>query len=195
MKTNLFALLTCLLLLACGYTLKQSTTRSPLLVREGVHKVYIAPVKNNSYKPGVEITVYNELLKYVSSQDEVELVLSPDEADAIISGAVGGADYSPSGYTDASSLEPTSIGEQFQRFLVPSIFTASLSCTFNLQTSVKNKTWGASFSRSKTFSANNQLGVLGTTSSIINDSEFDRALSDLAKSMMSDVHESLMARF
>ena len=41
----------------------------------------------------------------------------------------------------------------------------------------------------------NQLGVIGNTSALINDSEFERSLADLAASMMGDLHESMLAMF
>jgi hypothetical protein len=55
--------------------------------------------------------------------------------------------------------------------------------------------WSMGFSKQKTFPGANQVDVPGTTSVLINDSEFNRALSDLARNMMEDVHESMLAMF
>ncbi len=55
--------------------------------------------------------------------------------------------------------------------------------------------WSAGFTRSKKFNANNRLLVLGTTSSLINESEFERKLVELSESMMSDVYAALITRF
>jgi hypothetical protein len=55
--------------------------------------------------------------------------------------------------------------------------------------------WSSHFTRSKPFPASNQLDVPGTTSVQINDSEFERTLAELARSMMADVHESMLSMF
>src|SRR6185312_2812483 len=79
-------------------------------------------------------------------------------------------------------------------------YSATLSCDFMLvrpHPAPKQKAvvWTGSFSRSKLFEASNNLGAEGDTSALINESEFDRALSDMASSMMDDVHESMLAMF
>jgi hypothetical protein len=84
--------------------------------------------------------------------------------------------------------------------IVATEFQALLNCSFKLVLThpapdKKSDLWSSTFSRAKTFPANNQLGNFGTTSSLINESEFDRALADMARNMMADVHESMLAMF
>lgn len=55
--------------------------------------------------------------------------------------------------------------------------------------------WSGGFGGSKEFPGNTKTGVLGTTADLINESEFDRALWDLAQAMTTEVHESMMAMF
>lgn len=55
--------------------------------------------------------------------------------------------------------------------------------------------WASGFSRAKGFPATNQLDAFGNTSPLINESEFDRALKDLAESLTGDLHESILAGF
>ncbi|MEK6579060.1 MAG: hypothetical protein AABZ55_07515, partial [Bdellovibrionota bacterium] len=79
-------------------------------------------------------------------------------------------------------------------------YQAALTCQFDLQRTViapgkKPVIWTGGFSRSKPYPGSNQLGPPGTTSALINESEFERALSDLAENMMEDVHESMLAMF
>lgn len=189
------------LLSGCGYSLRDSNIRSPIIENAGIRRVYISPFLNNSYKAGAEILVYNALIKRISSQSEVKIVSSKVDADAIISGTVNSADYSPAGFTAGSNLEPKALGGSFKNVEVASVYSAALSCSFQMEARgesakrTNGKVWGASFSRSKSFPGNNQLGVFGTTSAIINDSEFDRALSDIAENMMTDVHEALLGMF
>jgi len=55
--------------------------------------------------------------------------------------------------------------------------------------------WTTSLSRSEPFQSANQLDVPGTTSPLINESMFERALSDLATYIANDAHALLMNIF
>lgn len=186
----------------CGYTLRSTSMKSPVLENAGIQKVFIQPVTNNSYKTGAEIVVFNALQKKISAQGELRIVSSEDEADAVLKSTVNNAEYSSISSTAGSSLQPTSISGAFKNYVVASVYSAALKCSFSLVATPNSRikqtgrhVWGATFDRSKSFQANNEVGVLGTTSAIINDSEFDRTLSDLADGMMIDVYESLLSMF
>ena len=79
-------------------------------------------------------------------------------------------------------------------------YSAGLSCTFTLK-KIKRKEgenpilWSNSFSKGKQFPSANQLDVPGTTSPLINQSEFERALGDLAPMIALDAEESMFSRF
>lgn len=195
-KLNL--ILSVLFLSGCsGYKLRNSTNHQ--LIEDGIQKIYVLPVTNDTYQAGIENVVYNALVKTLSERGEVKLVRNRYVADAVLIGRVTRADYRGSQDKVASNLEPTGRGPE--TFRVASLYEASLVCTFQLEKTRRKREekraplWSASFSRQKSFEANNQLSVLGTTSALINDSEFARALNDLADSMMGDVYESLLARF
>jgi hypothetical protein len=187
----------------CGYTLQNS--KSPLTEKEGVRKIYVASLVNDTYKAGVEITVYNALLRTLSVHRRVELVNRPEDADAELRGKVTLAGYSAVAGTSAISLNPGNVlgaADKFANVQIATQYSASLTCTFalvrrhpNLALKQKEILWNAGFSRSELFNASNQLGAQGDTSALINESEFDRALNDLATAMMGDVHESMLAMF
>lgn len=199
-------------LASCGYTLQ--TSESPLLAKRGIRRIYVKPVVNNTYKPGVENVVYNELLKVISSHRRVKLVTRTEDADAVLSGFVGSATNAPQATTTANQLFPSNVPQlantvpaSAANIPVATYYTATLSCSFKLTATgapgpegvkgnKRNTTlWGDSFTQSKIFPVNNQLGPFGTTNALINESEFDRALSDLASGMMADLHESMLAMF
>jgi hypothetical protein len=186
------SLLLLLTLSGCGYHLQNS--ENALLEKEQIRRVYVAPIRNNTYQAGVENVVYNALIKKISSQDQVILVRSQESADAVLTGSVDTAEYTISAQTTASQLPPKKTGPD--NILVATHYNAVLGCNFELKR-VKGtqKVWNSQFSRSKVFLGNNQLGALGTTSAIINDSEFSRALQDLSESIMADVHESMLELF
>src|SRR3954469_13362385 len=77
---------------SCGYTLQ--TSHSPLREKEGVEKIYIRPLLNNTFKVGVENAVFNALLKNIVAHRRVVIVGRPEEADAILEGTVNIAQYS-----------------------------------------------------------------------------------------------------
>ena len=187
----------------CSYKLQNS--HNELYFKEGVQTIYVAPIVNNSYKAGVENTVYNQLVRTLSSHQRITLVHNRIDADAVLKGIVNSASFNILASTPASSLKPTNLGVLLTdpNRIVATQYNATIQCSFALhrnrvERGQKDKAiliWSASFSLSKPFPASNQLGPSGTTSPLINESEFDRALSDLATSMMANVHESMLAMF
>jgi Lipopolysaccharide-assembly len=184
----------------CGYTFQ--TSNSPLAEREGIRKIYVAPMTNNTYTPGVENVVYNALVQTLSVHRRVTLVSNAHDADAILKGVVSEADYITTAPVPAQQLQPPDIAQNpnFLNILVAQYYSATLGCGFVLERVdpsplQKKIVWSAAFTRSKPFAASNQVGVPGTTSALINQSEFDRALSDIANSMTGDIHESMLAMF
>lgn len=185
-------------LMGCGYNLQ--TSSSAWLEREGIRKIYVTPLVNNTYKSGVENLVYNALLRAMLSNRRLALVHDPEQADAVLGGAVVRAQFGPSASATGDQLNPIGTGSAYNKISVATEYVAELSCSFSLTrrnvapggTAIL---WTAGFTRAKPFSASNQLSSLGTTSALINESEFDRSLQELAQSMMADVRESMVARF
>jgi len=188
-------------LAGCGYTLQ--TSKNPVLEARGIRRVFIKPLINDTYKPGVENIVYNELLRTLAAGNVVRLVSRIEDADAVMSGKITGAGYTSAGNTTADQLfnqDPRASKDIF----IASEYQAVLNCEFALvrfkpetsPTPVAPSTlWSQSFVRVKRFPANNQLGVFGTTAPLINESEFDRALREMAQSMTGDLHEAMLAIF
>jgi hypothetical protein len=55
--------------------------------------------------------------------------------------------------------------------------------------------WTGTFTRSKPFQTTFLNDFAGTTVALINDSEFDRILSELAVRVSEDMHESMLGMF
>ena len=184
----------------CGYQLK--TSRSALVEKENIHKVYVSPIVNNTYKAGVENIVYNALVKTLAAFGQVKLVQDPADADAILQGSVNGANTVQSLWKSVDQLNPVGLSK-YDNIYVTTEYMTTLSCSFSLNrmtfptAASKNKPviWSGTFSREGPFTASNQLGPLGTTSTLINDSEFNRKIQDLARGMMGDVNESMLQMF
>ncbi len=185
----------------CGYLLNPGKD-SYALTGYGVEKVFVQVPKNSSFQVGIDTTVYHAVVRRVAASDYLKLVQNSDDADAILQSEILAATYGPTTTTPASGLNPATSGRGQDKVLTALQYGATLSCRFDLKlkNKLKNdpttkKLWSSQFARQKTFSANNQVGVLGTTSALINESEFGRALGDLAESLADDVYESLLSLF
>jgi hypothetical protein len=200
---SLLGLTCCVVLLGgCGYSIRKGTSEA--LEKDGVRRIYISPIVNDTYRYGVENVVYNSLVRSLASFKGIKLVSDPSLADAVLSGHVIQADSQVSSTASATGLDPGRIPtpNYFGSLLIAKEYNAILGCSFELirrQPAGPNRPagtlWTGSFNRSKVYPASNQLGVLGTTSGLINDSEFDRTLVDISREMMVDVREAMVSRF
>lgn len=172
----------------CGYHLQ--TSENPLSTKEGVRKIYIAPLINNTYKTGVENTVYNALLRTMTAHRRVLVVSDPEAADAVLAGTV----------TVATVFSVAASGSFPRGVPISSQYNATLACAFNLirrnpRPGQRGLIWTWDNTRSKPFASAAQTNARNETTALINDSEFDEALSEVAIAMMEDVHESMLALF
>ncbi|MBC7387343.1 MAG: hypothetical protein H7301_14420 [Cryobacterium sp.] len=184
-----------LLFSGCGYSLQ--STKQNSLKEAGVERVYVAPVKNESYKAGIENLFYNELIQIILAGKRVKLVDRPELADAVLDSTVGQAYYTPSATTSSDSIYPTTVTTI--QITVATEYVATVSCSFHLRRQKggvsKEEVWGSTYTRSRRFAGNNQKAEFGTTSALINESEFERTLKEVSHGMMQDVHEAMVARF
>lgn len=186
------------LILGCGYTFQHA--KNPRLEREGIERIYIAQIENESLKPGINAVVHNSLIKVIQKYRRVKLAPNRESADAILEGIVSSADTAPNAITSAKAINPkdTYLGDNKN---VATEYRARLACIFTLKKMSRSKpgemltVWSDSFDRSKPYPGNAQVGTLGKTTGLINESEFDRALLDLSELIMDDVHEMMLALF
>jgi hypothetical protein len=175
----------------CGYAMR--TSRDPSRIsRLGVSRIYVDPIQNETFRPGVENGVYSQLIRMLSATPGIRTVNSPEESHARLGGIVISAQRSVSGEIRASQLNPRNRGSD--QLLVATEYAATLECSFALKQGEK-VLWSGRFSRSRPFPANSQIGALGSTGALINESEFERALVEVATEMMTDVRNSLMQDF
>jgi len=198
-----FAIVMLMAVTACGYSLQRSTTRSPWFEDHAIKTLLVMPMVNNTYKPGAEHVVYNNVVKTLLASKKMSIVHDLKDADAILYGVVNQAGYAVSGTTGANSLYPRGlygVGVGAQDLKAAIEFSASLGCSFQLvrakgMAGKKMDIWSGAFGSSKPFPASSAIGVFGNTSTAINESEFDRALRELAVIVASDMHESMFSGF
>jgi hypothetical protein len=83
---------------------------------------------------------------------------------------------------------------------VSQTYMARIGCSFSLEIANPGPgqpklLWNSSFNQSRPFPGSNQLDVLGTTSVLINQSEFERTVGDLVPVLAEDAHEQMSALF
>lgn len=178
------------LISGCGYHLRG--TDRLLFDENQIKRLHVAPVKNDSFKAGVDITLYNAIRKRIASGNYVVLTEKEDDADAVLYATVLGASYSPLSLTTSDQLAPLGTGPSFVQ--VATSYLVTLNCSFRLQKGEK-VLWQNGVQRTKSFVAQTYLGILGTTSALINESEFERTLISLADSVSVDADETMNAVF
>ncbi len=183
----------------CGYGFQR--TQKPIFGKQEIARLYVEPLVNNTFKPGIENLVYNALVKKLSLQKNLPIVAQRADADAVLKGVVNNAIYIGAGAADASQLSDNAFLPPERRFrssvTISTEYAATLNCTFKLlhYNDESKVLWIQGFNQTKKFPGSNRLDVFGTTSTQVNESEFDRALGDLAEGMMNDLYESLFWRF
>ncbi len=181
-----------LILSGCGYNLRG--TERPFFEANGIKKVYIRPVRNDSYQPGIEIQVFNAIRKRLGAGGYVQIVDQESEANATLAAVVRTATMAPAGVTTADQILPLQTGPQ--NVQIATSYNASLTLGFELvRTYPSTSLWGGSFSRSQIFQASNFFGELGTTSALINRSQFETTLGTLSDQLVLDAEESLNSYF
>lgn len=185
--------LTCILLLfasSCGYGLR--TNKRDFMLAHDIRVLHVPAVVNNSFKAGVDLTVYNALRRRIAMGGYVRITDNPNEADAILTTTVTDANYRPLAVGRADQLAPLDTGPGSVQ--VATSYVVTLSCSFQL-TKNKESLWKDSFTRTKSFAASTFLGVLGSTSALINESEYERTLLGLADGIVMDADETMNALF
>jgi hypothetical protein len=180
----------------CGYHLRGNTR--PFFDQNHIHNLYVAPVKNNSYKAGVEITVYNALRKRIALGGYVRIVDKKSDADATFSATVIDASYTPAAITtgDQITADGGTTYSKLSSVQIAKSYNVNLSVQFRLDQEHPAKLlWGDQINRGQSFPATVYIGALGSTSALINESDFERALGELATAIVTDAEESVNTIF
>jgi hypothetical protein len=136
----------------------------------------------------------------MTAHRRVRIVSNKEDADAILRGYVNIASYA----ADVSAPVNSGLGLPnnlaAESLLVATEYVATLSCSFVLERThpeggQKKVVWTSGFTRTTPFGGSNQVGVYGTTSALLNESEFDRALGEMSVSVSEDMHESMLDMF
>jgi len=178
-----------------GYGLRG--TDRPFFERENIKSLYVAPVRNDSFRPGVEIMMYNAVRKRYAAGGYVRIVDQKNLADATLQAVVTQAEGTPGGAIRADQLAQADVTARTapRDLQIASNYNVSLGVNFALVNAKGRQLWGTGITRSKVFQASTYFGSLGNTSALINDSMFESTLSELAVRVVTDAEESMNAFF
>lgn len=198
MKIKFLSLILVLNLGACGYTLRGNSR--PFFARYGIKTLYIPPVRNDSYKAGAEITIYNALRKKLAEGGYVSIIDDAKLSDAKFSATVVDASYAPLAITTAdqigSAAQVAPLVKGPTTVQIASSYNVTFTVRFLLEDSKGGKRlWTDTLTRQKSFVATTYIGTLGSTSALINDSDFERSLSELSIGLVGDAEELINSIF
>lgn len=165
--------------------------------KEGVQRVFISTLENKTLKTGVEVPFAAALMREFSRGNRIKLVGKEHEADAILEAAVEIVDTRSFSQATVAQISPNDPkAQELSDFAVTSEYIVSASMSVQLRRVRDSKQlWSQSFSRSKIFPGSNKFGLQGSTSMIINGSQEQLALSEIAQFLASDAHDAMFEAF
>ncbi len=180
---------------ACGYGFR---SRGNTWEREQINKLYIAPLVNNTLRPGVEVPFTSAILKEFSQGGRIQVTSSRESADAVLEGAVEQVDSSVFSTTTADQVSKNlPLGQGLDStFVVAQEYSAKAQISFSLVRLKDGKgLWNQGVSSSRLYPAANQGGDIGNTGVLINNSRYTMALNELAKQLAVEVHDLFFESF
>lgn len=163
---------------------------------EGVAKVYIREVTNNTLITGIEATFTSALVKEFSRGNRIRVVSSEKEADAIVSSTIDSVatTFTPGTVEQLAQDDPRA--KELTDFVIASEYTVTAVMAVNLIRKNDQKVmWSQSFSRPRVYPANNRFGLRGTTSTLINASQEAIALGEIAQFLATDAYDAMFEAF
>ena len=178
----------------CGYSF--SGLKNPWAAK-GIKTVYIRMVINNSLKAGIEIPFTTALAKEFERGGKVRVVSDEKDADGIVIGLIGSfaSIINPSGVTSVASLSNSPDAQALSDMLIASEYIAMANITVSLQKRDGPVLWSQTFSRPKVYPAGNRFGLQGTTSALIDASQEQLSLVEIAGFMAGDVYDTMFEAF
>lgn len=188
------ASLLAVILAGCGYGFR---SRANTWENEGIRRIYIEPLVNNTLRPGVEVVFTSALLKEFAQGGRIALVNDKKGADAVLTGTLVNVESRIFSQTTADqvSKDPPPGQGLDSTFVIATEYTASALINMQLQRVDGTPLWSQGFSRSRIYPAANQGGDIGNTGVLINESRMSMALGEIATFLAVEVHDLFFERF
>lgn len=185
MARHFLLLLLCVASSSCSYQFQGK--RNPLQ-QLGIERIYVRNFSNSTYRPGIEQLFSTSMVREIQKSRAFRLVDSEEEADAILTGAVTGAEP---GISSVSSIAISPTKSQN----VAAEYNVSVSCAVQLTDRHGRVIFSQTASDNKTYPAAVRSGDQGATGPLVNESEQRLAIQFLAGQMMAGVYQRMIDTF
>jgi hypothetical protein len=184
----------CLLQLAgCGY---QWQRKSTAWSNRGVHRVFVRSLLNNTLISGVEVPFSSALLREFARGERIGLVTDENAADALVTGIVNVVSSQPNSQTTVDVISNQPAAKSLTDFVIASDYLVTATVTVRLERPKTGEVlWTQTFTQAKIYPGGNRFGQEGSTSSLINSSQEQLALSDIAQIIASDAYDTMLEAF
>jgi curli biogenesis system outer membrane secretion channel CsgG len=165
--------------------------------RQGVERIYVETLSNETLRTGVESLFTGALLKEIARGKRLRLVNNIKDADAILSGSVITVESAINSSTTVPAIANKDLdATALDTVVIAADYSAYASVNVQLLRRKDSKVlWSQSFSRSRIYPSGNRFGLPGTTSVLINSSQEQIALTEIAQFIASDAHDMLLEAF
>lgn len=192
-QTNFVIIFLVCVLAGCGYSFQGKTHP---WTTDGLNKVYVDVMSNNSLRAGTEVAFTSAFVKYFSRGNKLKVVQKESDADLIVRASVDSIANNISSSTTVPQLTEDPAAKVLDDYVVATEYSASAAVSVSFIRRRDSVTlMSQSFSRSKIYPANNRFGKPGTTSVLINDSQASMALSEIANGIAGDAYDSMLEAF
>ncbi len=192
-KKYLIVILT-LFFCSCGYRFEGK--HNPL-EEKGIRKIYITVLNNNSLRSGAEVPFTSAFVKAFSRGNKLKITSNEKDADATLEASIESIASVISGGTSVPSI--TTDTEARNKLGDMSIATEYVAkAIINVKFFKKDggeTIMSQTFERNRKFQGSNRYGKEGTTSVLINDSQYQLALNEIAKGIALDAYDTMLESF
>ena len=163
---------------------------------KGYHKVYVSIMLNNSLRSGAEVPFTSAFVRAFSRGNKLRVVSDEGDADILVNANLDNIASEIISSTRVVDITKDASAEALSDVMVATDYIAKASVTVRFVTKKTNETLiEQKFERSKIYQGNNRFGKLGTTSALINDSQFQVALNEVARSIAADAYDTMLESF
>ena len=168
-----------------------------------IKTVYIKIISNNSLRAGEEVHFTSAFVKTFSRGNKLKVVNDSKNADVVVNASIENIASTISSSTNVPTLTQDKVASQKLSDMVVAteyIATATVAVQLtkgenNLNPKIPSVLLVQNFTRQKIYPANTQFGLPGTTSVLINDSQFQLALNEIATGISADAYDTMLEYF
>ncbi len=185
---------------ACAYRFQGS--ENPWR-EKSVENVYINIMTNNSLRAGEEVPFTSAFLKTFSRGNKLKVVNDSKQADIVVNATIESIASNVSSSTNVPTLTQDKLASQtISDMVIATEYAATATVSVQLtkgEASTNPKLppilLVQNFSRVKIYPGNSQFGLPGSTSVLINDSQFQMALNEIAQGIAADAYDTMLEYF